>query len=147
MPLLNLRILCCFLGNFRDGEEENPVAGSNFLVKVCLPRRACTHLEGFRILSFILSFGVVFIEDVCGLVLFYVERSDFKGQRSPQISSELIWVTVAGGGRVSAADAAIVSGCPPHFVCITFVLYIWLGHVTEISSAIWELGFEKLFLM
>ena len=46
--------------------------------------------------SFILSFGVVFIEDVYGLVLFYVERSDLKGQRSTQISSELIWVTVAG---------------------------------------------------
>jgi len=59
-----------------DGGEENPVAGSNFQVKVCLPRRVCTHLEGIGILSFILSFGVIFIEDVSGLVLFYVERSE-----------------------------------------------------------------------
>lgn len=80
-----------------DGGEENPVAGSNFQVKVCLPRRVCTHLEGIRILSFILSFGVIFIEDVSGLVLFYVERSDLKGQRTTQISSVLIWVTAAGG--------------------------------------------------
>lgn len=125
MPLLNLRILCCFLGNFRDGEEENPVAGSNFLVEVCLPRRACTHLEGIRILSFILFFGVIFIEDVYGLVLFRVERSDLKGQRSTQMSSELIWVTAGGGGRVSAADAAIVSGCSRPFVCIIPLFYLF----------------------
>jgi len=73
------------------------VAGSNFLVKVCLPRKACTHLEGIRILSFILSLGVIFMEDVYGLVLFYVERSDLKGQRSAQLSSEWIWVTAARG--------------------------------------------------
>jgi hypothetical protein len=37
------------------------------------------------------------MEDVYGLVLFYVEKSDLKGQRSAQLSSELIWVTAARG--------------------------------------------------
>lgn len=69
-----------------------------------------------------------------GLVLLYNERSDLKGQRITAVK-----------GQGGASDAAMVSGCFPPFVCIISLFHFcfihWLGHVREISSATWELGF------